>query len=79
MNVRVHFIASASFRFIILKTASMSEEAGKVDQSKSNSVQEFSTDLLRVYYGQSVLLVSRTELHKITPFYCQFHRSSISL
>ena len=30
----------------------MSNQGENTDQSKGNSVQEFSTDLLRVYYGK---------------------------
>jgi hypothetical protein len=33
----------------------MSNEGEKGDSAKGNSIQEFSTDLLRVYYGEKLV------------------------
>lgn len=38
--------------------AMMASDEAKVDQSKGNSVQEFSTDLLRVYYGKKKVRIA---------------------
>jgi len=58
----------------------MSEETGKVDQSKSNSVQEFSTDLLRVYYGELKLMWLHTLTYNKPQLLTDISpRSSVSL